>query len=100
MWMFSHDKIRHATIAQLDAEQLKEAHRKVASKIEQLYPEDERTFSALLSHWQAAGSVEKELKYLLPVADRLIRVLGEYQQGERLIPARRLIPSLRPSAPS
>ena len=84
-WMFSHDKIRHATLSQLDPEQLKSAHRQVATQIEALYPEEERFYSALLAHWQAAGDDEKELEYLVPVAKRAIHTVDDYELGYQLV---------------
>lgn len=83
-WFFSHDKLRQATLNQLLPEQLKVAHRQVASAIEQLYPDDERYYAALLNHWQAAEDNEKELRYLLPVAKQMIEVLSDSQQGPAL----------------
>ncbi len=84
-WLFSHDKLRQATMAQLNPDQLKEAHRQVALQIEAIYPEEDQYNGALLTHWKAAGDLEKELDYLIPVADQVIEVVSDYSQGYELL---------------
>ncbi|MEM9775480.1 MAG: protein kinase, partial [Chloroflexota bacterium] len=83
-WLFSHDKLRQATLALLPHDHLQRAHQKVAITIEKIYSNDVNTFPNLLAHWRAAGNSEKELNYLLPVAQRLVSVSGDYTQAQVL----------------
>ncbi|MEM9773495.1 MAG: tetratricopeptide repeat protein [Chloroflexota bacterium] len=83
-WMFNHDKLRQAIIAQIGADQLQNAHRQVAEAIEESYPDDNRYNTQLLIHWQGAHDNDKELKYLEPVADYLVRMPADYDQAEAL----------------
>ncbi|MCP4997124.1 MAG: tetratricopeptide repeat protein [Gammaproteobacteria bacterium] len=84
-WLFSHDKLRQTILTQMTVEQQREGHRQVAMTIEQVYPEDSQYDVILLAHWQGAGDEEKELVYLLPVAQQLIQIRGDHEQGRTLL---------------
>ncbi len=84
-WRFTHDKLRDGVLRALTAEERRAIHRAVALSIEAAYPRDKTYDEPLLGHWQAAGDVERELHYLLPVVQTLIRISAEYGQAEALI---------------
>lgn len=84
-WRFSHDKIRETVIADLSADEVKSISRQVAEAIEAAHPDDDDYNEALREYWQQAGNIDKELVYLEPVAQRLIEIHANYEQGVALI---------------
>ncbi len=84
-WQFSHDKLRETLASQLPSEQKKKQHRHVARAIETIYAEDAQFNAILLAHWQAAEDTKKEEEYLLPVAEKFIRLTADYDQARILL---------------
>ncbi|MGB0387921.1 MAG: tetratricopeptide repeat protein, partial [Ardenticatenaceae bacterium] len=84
-WLFAHDKLREAILAGLVAETQQDLHRQVAEAIEQLYPQDETYYEALLEQWHQAGDLDKEIHYLDPVVRHLIQVAIDYEQAHILL---------------
>ena len=84
-WVFSHDKLRQTILASLRPAERRETHGRVAEAIERCYPNDARFTARLLDQWQAAGNEEKELIYLLPVAQSLIDYATNLERAARLL---------------
>ncbi len=84
-WRFSHDKIREVLLSELAIAERSALHCQVAEAVETVYPEDNRYFEVLLAHWHQAGYLDKELRYLDLVAERLIHNTLDYPQARSLL---------------
>lgn len=84
-WRFSHDKIRETLLESLSTEERKSLHHRVAVALEAVYFEDQRYDEVLLEHWHQAGSLDNEIRYLNPVADRLIDISADYRRARTLL---------------
>ncbi|NDJ62020.1 MAG: AAA family ATPase [Chloroflexi bacterium] len=62
-WRFSHEKLREALIADLEAAERQSLHRQVAQAIEVVYPGGEGWADVLVEHWHAAGDTVREAQY-------------------------------------
>ncbi len=84
-WVFIHDKLREVILADLVYEDRQERHRQVAKAIETIYPDDANYHEILLEHWHQAGDRDKEIHYLKPVAENLIKITAEYGYAQDLL---------------
>ncbi|MCB9437681.1 MAG: tetratricopeptide repeat protein [Anaerolineales bacterium] len=84
-WLFAHDKLREALVADLSAEERPILHRQAAEAIEAAYPNDTAYHEVLMGHWRTAGDEARELHYLLPVVDDIIRLHAQYDRADALI---------------
>ncbi|MEM7799964.1 MAG: tetratricopeptide repeat protein, partial [Chloroflexota bacterium] len=84
-WFFSHDKLRETLINGLEPETERQHHRQIATALETLYPEARRSDQSLLEHWHQAGDLDKEIRYLEPVAQYLIQAVADLNQARRLL---------------
>jgi predicted ATPase/tRNA A-37 threonylcarbamoyl transferase component Bud32 len=64
-WHFSHDKLRQGILDQLDADRLKELHRRVAVAIEIVYPDGPENLVVLARHWEIAQNNKKAASWYL-----------------------------------
>ena len=79
-WYFAHDKLREAVLSDLDLERSRQLHHDVATAIETVYPNNAAYNEALLEHWHAAGNLDNELLYVVPVARYLIDIAADYER--------------------
>lgn len=84
-WLFAHDKLREALVANLSAEERPILHRQAAEAIEAAYPNDTAYHEVLMGHWRIAGNVARELHYLLPVVEKTTRLRAQYDRADGLI---------------
>ena len=100
-WQFTHDKLRETILQELTDEDRRTSHRDVAEAIEQVHPDNPDYYPILLELWHQADDVDKEIYYLIPVAEKLIRIIADYEyaqslldRGSRILPHhdRRLVP--------
>jgi len=84
-YLFRHALLRDAAYDMQAQERLKALHRLAAETIEVLYPEDQTQNDVLLEHWRVADDPVKELHYLVPVCERLIRSNADFARAERLL---------------
>lgn len=84
-WRFTHDKLREALIADMDAAELQTLHRQVAEAVETVYPDDVGYAETLLEHWRAAENREKELHYIDLVTYRQVELTAEYHRAIGLL---------------
>lgn len=85
VWRFSHDRLRDAIIHDLPQDELPTLHRQLAETYERVYPNNPAYNELLLDHWYHAGDLEKELRYLLPVAEQLITIKASYEEALALL---------------
>jgi predicted ATPase len=62
-WRFAHDKLRDGLLSTLDEPERVDAHRRVASAIEEVYPGDPDQAAALAGHWAIVGDTRHERHY-------------------------------------
>ncbi|MCB8962602.1 MAG: DUF2791 family P-loop domain-containing protein [Ardenticatenales bacterium] len=62
-WRFAHDKIREGVLESISDDAKVAWHLKVATAIEQLYPDNPAYAARLADHWQVIGDPEKEKQY-------------------------------------
>ncbi|MCU0498325.1 MAG: tetratricopeptide repeat protein [Anaerolineae bacterium] len=84
-WRFQHDKWREGVIEALTEDQKRTFNREIAIAIETTYPDNPRYHELLLAHWQDAHDSEAALRYLLPVAERLVHYQADYRRAVILI---------------
>ena len=84
-WQFTHDKLREALGQTLSPEIKSNLHEAVAEAIEAIYPTDASYNTILLEHWHQAGNLDKEIHYLNPVAEQLIKITADYDGGRTLL---------------
>lgn len=82
-YLFRHALLRDAAYNMQTRERLKALHRLAAETIEQIYPNDETQYDALLEHWQNAEVADKILHYSVPVCERLIGITADYVSAEQ-----------------
>jgi len=64
-WRFSHDKLRDAIVNQIDPLIISTMHETVATAIEISYDDHKEYANQLAYHWQMAGHIANERKYLI-----------------------------------
>lgn len=85
-WRFSHDKLRESLIESLDDEERVSLNRMVAEAVEHVYPDELDTYAEeLLGHWSQTGQTDKEIYYLLQVADQLTSTTAQYEGAQELL---------------
>ncbi|MCP4287427.1 MAG: tetratricopeptide repeat protein, partial [Gammaproteobacteria bacterium] len=84
-WFFAHDKLRETILNDVRAAERPLLHRQVAEAIEQVYPDDANYDETLLEHWHQAENLDKEIHYLNPVAERLIKIAADYERAHVLL---------------
>ena len=84
-WQFSHDKLRDALLVDLSEDERRLLHQEVAQAIEIIYPDNTDYNEILLEHWHQANNIDKEVKYLAPVAEYLINIMAEYDRARNLL---------------
>lgn len=62
-WRFVHDKFRETILDGLPTSERQRLHSAVAGTMETRYKDDPARAPLLLYHWQAAGNIEKSLRY-------------------------------------
>ncbi|MDZ4767249.1 MAG: protein kinase [Chloroflexota bacterium] len=76
-WRFGHSKLRDGTLAEIDAETLKDLNRRAAVAIASVYEySSRRTAEALAFHWRMAGDPEKEEHYAALAGEQALRAGG------------------------
>lgn len=78
-WQFAHDKLREAVLQVLSKDEKSQLHGKVAEAIEIVYPDNTNYHEVLLEHWHLAENLDKEIHYLQPVAENLLRTNSDYE---------------------
>src|SRR5262249_55829450 len=84
-WRLAHDKLREGVLRTLTPEELPALRRAVAEAIQAVHPADAAYYETLMGHWREVGDTERELHYLLPVVDILVRFRAAFGQAETLI---------------
>jgi tetratricopeptide (TPR) repeat protein len=84
-YLFRHALLRDAAYQMQVQERIRVLHQLAAETIEQLYPDDATWHDVLLEHWYEAGNIEQQLRYLDPVAERLIRITAAYDRAKELL---------------
>lgn len=64
-WRFSHDKLRDAIVNRIDPLIISTIHETVATAIENTYDNLQEYANQLAYHWQMAGHIDNERKYLI-----------------------------------
>ena len=72
-WRFRHDKLREAVLDDLEPDQLRELHRRVASAIEAAHGAAPEWINALATHWRMAGDAEKAVPCLVAAAVQMLQ---------------------------
>jgi predicted ATPase len=91
-WHFAHEKLREALLEDLTPEERPELHRRVALGIEAAFPGDETWASALVSHWHAAGDINRAMHHASAAGERSL-IVGAFAEGKLLLT--RLLQSLQ-----
>lgn len=85
-WRFSHDKLRETLIDGLAEDERARLNRLVAVSIEDVYADELDTYAEeLLGHWEQTGQTDKEIYYLLQVADQLASTTAQYEDAQALL---------------
>lgn len=85
-WRFSHDKLREALLEGLADKQSATLNRMIAEAIEQVYADELDTYAEeLLGHWEQTDQTDKEIYYLLMVADQLATTTAQYDEAQALL---------------
>jgi tetratricopeptide (TPR) repeat protein len=85
VWRFAHDKLRETLLADMPEDTKPTQHRTAAETIEAVYPNDSAYDEELMGHWREAGHLDKELKYLDSIAEKMIEYQGDYDNAEALL---------------
>ena len=85
VWRFTHDKVRYAVLNQIPNNQLAALHRRAATAMEAVYPDNPDYYMALLEHWHLAGDLDKEIHYLAPVVEQLSKFQVDYERAKHII---------------
>ncbi len=79
-WRFVHDKLRDGIIATVAPNELRDLHQRIATAIEQVYPNAPEHWNALAQHWQQAGDETRERYYAIRAGEHQLKV-GAYQDA-------------------
>ena len=80
-WRFNHDKLRETLLQDLSDAERRDLHRRLATTIERVYPNDESYHETLLEHWRSAGDTARELHYLVPLVRHLVDIRSDFDRG-------------------
>jgi tetratricopeptide (TPR) repeat protein len=83
-WRFAHDKLRDGLLNDLDANQRRDLHRRVAITIEQVYPDPASQAAPLAHHWAMVGDVAKEQHYATLAGEQALRN-GAHREAIRFL---------------
>lgn len=93
-WRFIHDKLREVVLHTLTVAEKAALNQRLAQAIEAVYPDKPVWAVHLSQHWEAAGDIDRALKYAV-VAGQYFRRIGSYAQLRTL--AQRGLDMLRPT---
>jgi serine/threonine protein kinase/tetratricopeptide (TPR) repeat protein len=83
-WRFAHDKLREGLLNDLDMNQRRDLHRRVAVTIEQVYPDPASQAAPLAHHWAMVGDVRKERYYATLAGEQALRN-GAHREAIRFL---------------
>lgn len=86
-WLFAHDKLREAVVADIASSKLPQLHRHIARGMEAVYPNEGAYHEVLLYHWQMAEDFDKEIEYLNYVGDYLTEHGEDFVRAKNLLKA-------------
>ncbi|MCA9998778.1 MAG: tetratricopeptide repeat protein, partial [Anaerolineales bacterium] len=80
-WSFAHEKLREIILDSMSAEEQCQSHHLVAEAIEQCYPNNKNYYESLLEHWHLAGNIDREMQYIMPVAENLVEIQADFSRA-------------------
>lgn len=73
-WRFAHNKLREALLADIEPEERRGLHYRVALALEQLYPDSPSHMTELMYHWGMAGEPREEMRYAIRAGENAFRL--------------------------
>jgi serine/threonine protein kinase/tetratricopeptide (TPR) repeat protein len=101
---FRHDKLREALLEELDGDELRELHARVAAALERTRADESQHLAPLARHFQAAGNDVKELEFTAQAGAQALHSRAYTEAAELLeratllaqrVPRPELLPHLR-----
>ena len=73
-WRFAHNKLREALLADIDPDERRGLHHRVALALEQVYPDSPGHMTDLMYHWGMAGEPRQEMRYAIRAGENAFRL--------------------------